>query len=327
MTKTWFKRALMSSGLLRLTAARNAAVVLMYHSVMDDPGQHSHTLGEIVLPTRVFRQQMETLARHYHPVSMDDVLQHARGKKELPPRSVAVTFDDGYADNLEVAGPILAQFSVPATVYVTVDCVENSKLPWPARLRRAFLTSKKSPWLQPGGQSLPLSNVEMKTAAFSNACELAARLAGAPQETFVASVERDLEVGSCAGDLMMTWDQVRAWARQGNIIGSHTCTHPNLAYVGESDARDELGASKTKLEQELKGIVAHFAYPGPALRPIWSAESLRMSREIGYETAVTTTSGAVRPGDDPLCLRRAGPTQSVDGLRWNLERAFAGRAS
>src|SRR5882672_7810425 len=101
----------------------------MYHSVMDNPSSHTHTLGEIVLSTKVFRQQMETLARHYHPVSMDDVLRHARGEKQLSPRSVAVTFDDGYADNLNVAGPILARLSVPATVYVTVDCVQKSRLP------------------------------------------------------------------------------------------------------------------------------------------------------------------------------------------------------
>jgi len=110
----------------------------MYHSVMDDPLQAASTLGGIVHSTKVFREQMELIARDYNTLTLADVLLFVQGEKEPPTRSVAITFDDGYADNFEVAMPVLDQTGVPAAFYVVVDCVENARLPWPARLRYAF---------------------------------------------------------------------------------------------------------------------------------------------------------------------------------------------
>ena len=123
----------------------------------------------------------------------------------------------------------------------------------------------------------------------------------------------------------MTYDQVRGIVGHGHIIGSHTMTHPNMGYVKEAEAHHELTESKRRLESELNASIKHFSYPCPALSPHWSERTLEQSRAAGYETAVTTNSGLTRPGDNPLCLKRIHPTKTADGLRWNLESAFAGR--
>jgi peptidoglycan/xylan/chitin deacetylase (PgdA/CDA1 family) len=153
-------------------------------------------------------------------------------------------------------------------------------------------------------------------------------LSGTAQEAFVSSVEQELEISSPgqSGSLMMSYDHLRALTRQGHIVASHTMTHPNMAYLKEDEARYELVESKRQLESQLDSPVKHFAYPCPALSPHWSPQTVMQCRAAGYETAVTIESGPTRKGDDPFCLRRILPTKSVEGLRWNLERAFAGRA-
>ena len=118
------KRAILASGALRLISPSASTAILMYHSVMPDPAAHADSLGCILHSETAFRAQMELLARHYHPVSLDEVVASLDGRKELPKRSVAVTFDDGYADNSEVAMPILNRLGIPATFSVTVHCVE-----------------------------------------------------------------------------------------------------------------------------------------------------------------------------------------------------------
>ena len=322
------KKTVLRSGLLRMvgTLRGRGAVILMYHSVMEDPRCQETLLGGIVHSRDVFRGQMELLGRQYHPASLDQVKSFVQGKGELPERAVVVSFDDGYADNHEIAASVLNEVGVPAIFYVTVNCVEQRTLPWPARLRFVFRTTKKAIWLDSWGKAWPLSSADERERAFLFSCDECCKLAGTAQEKYVAGVEGKLDMQApVESGLIMSYDQVRSLVAQGHIVGSHTMTHPNLAHVTLEDARRELTESKHRLEQQLNATVSHFSYPCPALSPHWTEQTVAASRDAGYETAVTTDGGLVRKGDNPLRLKRIRPTRTVEGLEWNLECAFAGR--
>lgn len=328
--KSLAKKALLRSGLLRLaTGLRpHGAAILMYHSVMEDPSSQDVFLGGIAHSRDVFRGQMELVVQRYRPVSLEQVIRFVGGEAELPDRAVVVTFDDGYADNYEIAAPALNNAGIPATFYVTVECVEQGRLPWPARLRFIFCTTKKTKWADSSGKFWQLTSADEREKAYLISCDECCKLAGAAQSQYVRCVEDqlDIQVPVESGALMMKYDQIRALLRQGHIVGSHTMTHPNLAHVNLEDASHEMTESKRRLEQQLNAPVAHFSYPCPALSPHWTQQTLAASRDAGYETAVTTDGGLARKGDDPLLLKRVRPTKTVEGLWWNLECAFAGRS-
>ena len=329
MMKGAIKNGIVRSGLLRaLGRFRPAdAVILMYHSVLEDPRSQECYLGEISYPRDVFRKQMELLARRYHPVSLDDVLRYVTQQAELPRRSVAITFDDGYTDNYEVAAPVLKDAGVPATFYATVDCVERRRLPWPSHLRFMLRNTKREKWIDASGRSWPLPCEAKREAAVMRSCDECCKLVGAAQDEYIASVSNELEiqVPTESGALMMDYAQMRSLIQQGHIIGSHTLSHPNMAYVEPGTARRELTESKQRLEQGLKSPIIHFAYPCPALSPHWTDQTLEASREAGYATAVTTDPGSARAGDNPLRLKRIAAPNDVNELEWNLECVFAGR--
>ena len=329
MIKQQLKQALLGSGVLRLTARLRGkgAAILMYHSVLEDPGRVADSLGGMIHPRAIFEGQMELLAQEFHPVSLDQVGRFVRGDEDLPERAVVVTFDDGYVDNFEMALPILDRVGVPAAFYTTVDCVENRRLPWPSRLRFSFRKTGKE-WTDEASKIWPLGSEGEREAAYRAACNRVAALAGGEQERVVSQIESDLEMKLPAdsGELMMTWAQVRGLAQHGHLVGSHTMTHPNLAHVGVEDARRELVESKQRMEAQIQAKVVHFSYPCPALSPNWSEQTIEESRRAGYETAVTTSGGLARRNDNPLALKRVRPSKTVDGLRWNLETVFAGRA-
>lgn len=261
-------------------------------------------------------------------MSLDEVVIGLNGRKDLPSRSVVVTFDDGYTDNSEVAMPILNQLGIPATFYVTVDCVEQRKLPWPSRLRFSFRKTKLQAWADSRGKSWHLDDSDSRERAYLASCDDCCQLSGKAQGDFVRRIEEQLHASAPEGlgSLMMSYDQVRSLAEQGHIVGSHTMTHPNMAYIPEQDAKAELAESKQHLERELKATIKHFSYPCPAMTPHWNEKTLAHSRSVGYESAVTTIGGVTRCGDNPLSLKRIRPTKTAQGLRWNLECAFAGRA-
>jgi peptidoglycan/xylan/chitin deacetylase (PgdA/CDA1 family) len=330
MANLRLKRVLLASRLFRVAAHMRVrgAAILMYHSVLEDPGQVANSLGWMIHSRWAFQGQMELLAREFNPVTLDRVLRFIRGEEDLPHRAVAITFDDGYADNYEIALPILDQLGIPAAFYATVDCVENRRLPWPSRLRFAFFTTLKSEWRDDAGKVWPLATSQERSSSYLAACDRVAQLAGEQQVQLILRMESDLgrSLPRETGEWMMTWEQLRGLAQKGHIVGSHTMTHPNLAYLSVDDARWELVESKRRLESHIGQTVTHFSYPCPALSPNWSDRTTEESRSAGYETAVTTSSGLVDQGDNPLALKRVRPTKTIDGLRWNLEAAFAGKS-
>jgi peptidoglycan/xylan/chitin deacetylase (PgdA/CDA1 family) len=327
--KDLIKKAVMRSGALQAAGRLRgrSAAILMYHSVMENPRSQETYLGDIILSQKIFRQQIELLAYRFRPTSLDQVEQFVNGKAEIPDRAVAVTFDDGYTDNYEIAAPVLNELGVPATFYATVDCVDRRTLPWPARLRFCFRNTKKGSWTDSSGTIMPVSSNEERESAFLRSCEECCQLTGAAQEKYVASLanELDIQVPVDSGALMMNYEQMQALVRQGHIIGSHTMTHPNMAYVNSDVARHEMIESKRRLEQELATPVLHFAYPCPALSPHWTEQTVATSSEVGYATAVTTIGGVARAGDDALRLKRLGSRETVEAMQWSLECAFAGQ--
>jgi peptidoglycan/xylan/chitin deacetylase (PgdA/CDA1 family) len=316
--------------MLRLAASFQSmgAAILMYHSVLEDPLQQSDSLGGIIHSHSVFRQQMELLAREFHPVGMDELAILLRREEKIPERCVVVTFDDGYRDNFENALPILDQVGVKAAFYVTVDCIEKGQLPWPSRVRFALRTTRRKTWTEPEGALWPLETEADRGRAFAKACERCCRLTGAAQEQFVAGIESELEAGTPPGSkqLMMNWDEVRKLTERGHVVGSHTLSHPNVAQLPVQEVRVELEESRACLEKQLNRPVVNFSYPCPALSPHWNEQTVEECRRAGYETAVVTDGGLARKQDNPLCLHRVRPSKTVEGLRWNLEWAFAGRA-
>ena len=327
--KELLKKVLIGSGVLRLGAGLTGrgAAILMYHSVRDDPAEAVDSLGGIVHSTSVFRKQMELLARQFHPVSLERIAGFVKGQGDLPARAVAVTFDDGYADNFDLAAPILHQLGIPATFYVTAGCIAQGELPWPVRLRFAFRSTGRDSWQDGTGRAFALKSDDDRERAFERAIDQCCKLSGALQREFVASVECQLlAAGGPAGVVaMMTPEQLRELRSQGQMIGSHTMTHPNVAQLELTEMRYELGESKRALEVMLGGEVKHFAYPCPSALPHWNEMTATECAAAGYETSVTTAGGLARKGDNPQLLKRVLPSKTVQGLRWNLECAFAGR--
>jgi peptidoglycan/xylan/chitin deacetylase (PgdA/CDA1 family) len=326
--KQWLRKSLLETGALRAasTLATPGAAILMYHSVMDNPEQHGASFGGIIHSTRVFARQMEIIARHYRPLALDELVKILEGCNSVPRRAVIVTFDDGYADNCEIAAPVLNRFGIPAAFYVVVDSIASCQPPWPIRVRHAFLSTRVAIWNDPAARRWPLGKHDERLHAFEAACVHCGRLAGEAQENAVVAIETQLDSAPYAPNqrLMMSWEQLHTLGKQGHVVGSHTLSHPNVAQLGAREAEQELCASKQKLEQQLSQPVWHFSYPNPVLDPHCTDETAALSRRVGYRTAVTSRRGLVRPKDNPLELSRILPTKQVDGLRWNLECAFAG---
>ena len=107
----------------RWLPSRKTARVLMYHSISDDCCEKDPF--QLTTPLYLFEAQMRFLMENqYHVVSCGDFVDHLFSKKPWPEKTIALTFDDGFRDNLKVI-PVLEKYGLPATIFVAVDFIEN----------------------------------------------------------------------------------------------------------------------------------------------------------------------------------------------------------
>ena len=295
-----------------LRAARRApgrAFVLMYHRVSPEPNY----LGLAVHPAQ-FAAHLELVLRRTRVVRLQDLVERVCDPTPLERDWAAVTFDDGYRDNLEIAEPILARFGVPGTVFVTTDFIDRTDFPLPDRLERGLRTlwqrgvrperwpdsgdeptdrSMRRALARPGDWG-PLrvvtSRVERDPAARHAALEGLARLGG----------------GRAADPSpMLAWDDVRELAARGVEIGSHTISHSILSCLPPTEAEGEIGRSKERIEAQLQRPVLGLAFPYGTLADFTSGHVACAGR-TGYRYACTTVRGGNVPGSDVFRLRRLG---------------------
>ncbi len=117
LTAYWcgVRRALRDRDLWRRLT--QGTTIVMYHAI----GQEGEQPGRLVLPRSSFERQMRSLARRRPVLALDDLVEDRRSNRLPPAKAVAITFDDGYLDNLTLAAPILARLGLPATIFLVTS--------------------------------------------------------------------------------------------------------------------------------------------------------------------------------------------------------------
>lgn len=309
------ERTLRTAGdLLARHACRDGRVcVVNYHRVL---AQHEPLLAsEPDLPT--FRWQMELLARCFNVLPLHEaVTRLAAGT--LPPRAVCITFDDGYRSVHDLALPVLREFGLPATVFVTSGHVGEGSM-WNDRIIEAVQTL-------PAGQldlselglgAYSLASLDDRKATLGTLTERSKYLPPQARRDLVARFEALVGDGLAQG-VMLTPEMVVNLDRHGIEIGAHTISHPILTSLDDASARLEISAGKEQLETILGKPVRLFAYPNGKVGKDYDERHVAMVREAGFTAAFTTAVGALTRDQDPYQLPRSRPwdtTPLLFGLR------------
>ena len=332
MLKNIAKKIILNTGLLSVKRCfrHRTALILYYHSVADDPQEFSAYINTaIAIETERFRRHMQLLCKRYHPVTLDEIRRWLAGETELPPRSVAVTFDDGFADNYAVAAPVMEEYGIRGTFYLTAHSVEHQTLPWFCKVHYLFdrwTASGQSFEDNESGQRFRVDSPEERAVAYRHFGYPCARSPIEEQEKWIAKIESLIGVSydSANAPKMMTWNQADELARRGHLIGNHTFSHPNVAHLTPEDQRSEIERSDRLLRERLACPIDHFSYPHPCLNPQWDTASQELIAKAGYKTIVLTEPGWVTRQASPLQLPRVTiGNLTSDEFLWKIETAFA----
>jgi peptidoglycan/xylan/chitin deacetylase (PgdA/CDA1 family) len=241
----------------------------------------------------------------------------------LPARAAAITFDDGYADNHDVALPILQRHGLSASFFIASGFLDGGCM-WNDQVIDA-LRHCRHPTVDLGavtGQAqppVPLGTWDERRAAIATVLRAIKYLPPAERLARVGVLRR----ACAASELptpMMSSAQLRAMHTAGMVIGAHTVHHPILARLPRHDASDEIRLGRESLQDILQAPVNLFAYPNGKPGEDYSPESVDIAREQGFAAAFTTSPGAARQDTDRFQLPRFTPWDTRR-LRFGLQLA------
>jgi peptidoglycan/xylan/chitin deacetylase (PgdA/CDA1 family) len=315
------KSALFRSGfysVFRRMAPSRQLGILRYHAVC--PLDAGYADPGICVTPAAFAAHVAYFASHYRVLSLPEATDALRRGLSLPSNAIAITFDDGYEDNL-AAAHVLARHGLSATFYVTAGCLAGGEPFWPSELR-SLLAGIDGPELAVSAAGvdlrLPVATPAEKRAAVG---QLTKTFKGHTVPVREALRERLRELSSTAGAAspMLSWDQVRQMSALGMVIGSHTMTHPNLPNAGVERARLEIFESKARLEAELGTPATMFSYPNGGAERYMTREVATLVREAGFAAATTSRNAFAGRSSDLFALERVQVSEELDRLVFALE--------
>jgi peptidoglycan/xylan/chitin deacetylase (PgdA/CDA1 family) len=307
--------------MLRRRLARNHASILTYHSILPKPLPFAiphHMAAE------QFERQIAFLAARYRCVSLSTLI-HEIKKGRVEPYTVAITFDDGFANNYTTALPILQRYHVPATVFVITGFMGRDTLPWPETLG-CVLSLAKTGKIRFQNETLDISSQVAKTVSYQTITRsfkkltseaIAKEMGGLQQQT-------NVEAGNIRDSVLYpalryaTWNELDALHTSGLIeIGAHTVQHHRLSRISPEHAHWEITESKRILGERF-GKIRWFAYPF-GIRPGDFNDSHRqIAIDAGFDAMFSAMSGTVTQGADCYEL----PRVSVDSHLSDLNFAY-----
>jgi peptidoglycan/xylan/chitin deacetylase (PgdA/CDA1 family) len=247
--------------------------------------------------------------RHFRVVPLQDLVDgDLRGK-------IAITFDDGLRNNVEVAYPLLKSLRVPATFFVCPGLVDRGGWLWNHEARQRLLCLPAGARRELGfelecGEEIESIVYRMKRLPLRERLHAEARVREATPWFAPSAAER--HEFDLAG-----WDELRALDPQVVGIGSHTLTHPILPSLAPAEVELEVAGSRRALEARLQRPVELFAYPNGD-----ADEAAIACVRRTYRAAVTVEEGLLAPGCDPHLMPRINVPGSVLRLALALHRRY-----
>jgi peptidoglycan/xylan/chitin deacetylase (PgdA/CDA1 family) len=282
--------------------------VLMYHRV----GREADPLRPRMATADEFRGQMRLIARFFRPCGLAQGLRLLR-EDRLPPRSVAVTFDDGYADNVQVALPILRETGIPATFFVATAYLDGGRM-WNDTIIEALRR------LAPGEYPFPhagLSTINVPHSLDRRALLLhllaAIKHLPQPDRDSAATALADLLGRPLPTNLMMRREDLRLLIEGGMEVGGHTRSHPILSGLSASHAEEEIAGGLDDLAALVGRRPTLFAYPNGRRGLDYGDREVGIVRRLGLTAALVTNRGIVTAGSDPFQAPRLTPLHRRPG--------------
>jgi peptidoglycan/xylan/chitin deacetylase (PgdA/CDA1 family) len=275
--------------------------VLAYHRVSPPQGADYPFLDGIVSATpEDFEEQLRFVKKRFNVINFDivsDIMLSGRG---LPENPLVITFDDGYADNYEIAFNLLKKYGLTATVFVSTSFVDSGQPLWFDKSAYVINKIPEGPLAFDSANYNFDVNDSNRKQTIKAVRDLFLSVSNDERVRFMDELAQQSGIGIEQEHLdlvrPLNWDQIKEMSDNGIEIGSHTVTHPYLTNLTRDQLEYELGESKRVIEQHTGRSVKSIAYPAG----VYDKEVVDCAKRCGYQFGISYDHGIKRLNEDDL---------------------------
>lgn len=279
--------------------------ILIFHRVLAQP--------DPIFPLEVdggrFDRLMAMVARAYRVLPLADAVERLQ-QRRLPARALAITFDDGYADNHDVALPILRRHGLGACFFIATGFLDGGRMFNDTVIEA--IRRGPSAGIDLGALGLghvPLDTPQRRQQAIDKVLPLVKYRPPAERDALLEQVRHACGKPALPDDLMMRSEQLRALHAAGMEIGAHTVHHPILRTLDDAQAEREIATSRDRLRNLTGAAVDLFAYPNGRPDQDYDLRDVSIVERLGFRAAVSTAVGVADARSPVFQLPRYTPWQ------------------
>jgi peptidoglycan/xylan/chitin deacetylase (PgdA/CDA1 family) len=286
--KWWLATAIYWPFIVYKKKELNGIIILMFHKVSDKNDPLPLTIRPNLLD-----QILKEITLNYEIISINDINKHKNSVLNSSGLKFALTFDDGYRDNYINAFPVLKKYNVSATIYLSVNHINNKQEFWYEQLAHAIFNAGVDyiDLTKCGMTSISIRTIVEQNDALHKLNKLLKHYSEETRAKIVKEILILTETkSSFSPSYMLDWEMVREMKNDNITFGSHTLSHPILSRENMGRIREEINLSKHEIEKKIGESIYSFAYPNGTSEDF----NDRIVREVelaGYGNACTTVSG------------------------------------
>jgi peptidoglycan/xylan/chitin deacetylase (PgdA/CDA1 family) len=301
------------------------AVILMYHRITDLNSDPFH----LAVSPAHFAQHLEYIQHTCRPMRLLDLVEAVQ-HGSLPPRTVVITFDDGYVDNLSQACPLLESAQIPWALFVTTSGIDSQREFWWDALEQVLLSSNNLPdrlqlCIQGQEYEWPTTTREQRQLACYAIHKLIQPLTEVEHDQILTNLAKWAEQEQVRRPeyRSMTAAELIQLARNEFVqVGAHTITHPLLSSLSPDEQYNEIVGSRQKLETTLGYPIHALSYPYGD----FNNKTAGIVAAAGFRAALTIIPNRIEAGDDPFLLGRFEVNNwGINEFKHQLETFFTTR--
>lgn len=305
--------------LINKTYAVGKLSILMYHAVIEDP---LYIHDWCFLDSDTFRTQLRYLKTHFNVIRLSEGIEEIKKYNKKRPLA-AVTFDDGFQNNYDIAFPILREENIPATIFLTTNLIDTDDILWFCKLNQVLAKTQKLRFNW-NGKVLNLKSPINKAKASSF---IQAKLKETPHPRLLNEIRKiivqlndnpDYQINLKSPYRMLSSAAILKMAKSNLIdFGAHTHNHAILRYISSKDKKKEIEKSLDLIEQLTGNHCKFFSYPN-GRKQDYDDECIKILKSNRVKAAFTTIPGPNNSATSSMNMRRYGIAGNIDKFRFQM---------